>query len=1201
MLQSPAIFGPLSSNAIDNTAPGEATVIDAAGVTGTLSVPGADFVLRADYARQGPDLLLEKGNQSVLVQDYFTTDNPPDLATTDGAGIITANLAQRLAGPVAPGQFAQVGPGQFAQASASSGAASIGQVENVSGSAFLTRVDGNRVPAANGTDVFQGDIVETEGGASVGILFSDDTTFALGEDGRMVIDELVFDPEAGTGNATFNVVQGVFSFVSGEISKAGSDAMMVKTPVVTIGIRGTSVAGRAAQEGQANTVTLLADPGGQVGEISVSNAVGTQVLNQPLQTTQVTSAFVPPSPIITLPASAANALYGQARAAMPPPPPPRPERSQNNDDDAAQDGEQAAAEGEGQEGEGEGTQDGESTDADGEQAVDADGQPIEGEGEGEGEGENQVEGDGEQVAAAGGQAGQQDEDGQPLEGDGQPGPGDAEAAADDAEAEAQAAFDQALADGKSMDEAFSAAGQAAGAIGQQGGLNFQPDGQEGPDGQDGPQPFSPFGPGNAFGPGTGNDYFDHGDDDDHFGPDDDFGPDFGPDFGHDFGDGFGDDLFFGDQFFDDFLGDDFGFDPFNDFFFFADEFSDDDFFFFDDDFFFDETTDEFSEILTASVGNDTLIGGSGNTQFEMIQGSTLGGTDTINGGAGTDEISFQNLSDMQMIYDSSTDIITYANASNSVSGQVTLTSIEQVFADDGDESRVRLEFDDHESGFGFILAGTSGNDTLRLDGDGTSAADLTNGSLNFDMDTVTSGLGSIIFAGAGNDTVHGTDLEDDIFGGSGNDTIRGFDESDILNGGGGDDTFIIGSQSELETESGSIAESIVGGSNDSSTGDTIQLGVGSSSGQTFTFNSSSNGSIGVSGIETLNFHDASTTLVANNSFLSGLTNITTESGATSQTLKSSGSSLSLSSVSSVSSDVSVLQATQSGSSGVTITDSSDSVGRTLEGSSFSGDVLSGNGGNDILVGGQGADTLVGGDGDDTFRLDANNDLTTGETLSGGSGSDTIKAGSTSLTIIDLRGSTLSSIEFLDLGSSIGSGLRQTIDIENSTSFDSTIIENFATGTSSTTDIFDWNSTLVAGNGSTTYSTSTDIALEEHTSVVSVSQITSISTTGALEFNFTTAKLGIDFSTASASTIASTVETTMNTSGALVSGGVMSAGAPQTDMLLVFYESGTSGGSTSDAVIMRYQEGGTSEASYSGELSVVGILEGVTDITDTNLA
>jgi Ca2+-binding RTX toxin-like protein len=467
------------------------------------------------------------------------------------------------------------------------------------------------------------------------------------------------------------------------------------------------------------------------------------------------------------------------------------------------------------------------------------------------------------------------------------------------------------------------------------------------------------------------------------------------------------------------------------------------------------------------------------------------------------------------------------------------------------------------------------------------------------MDAVTSGLGSIIFAGAGNDTVHGTDLEDDIFGGSGNDTLRGFDESDILNGGSGDDTFIIGSQSEVQTSSGSVGETITGGTN-SSTGDTLQLGV-ASSGQTFTFSSNSNGSVGLSGIENLNFAEASTTFVVNSSFFNGLTNITTESGATSQTITGAFGSLSLSAVSSVSSNVTDLKAVQSGSSGVSITDANDSTGRTLHGSSFA-DTLVGNGGADTLVGGGAADSLQGGDGDDIFRLDANTDLVSGESVNGGSGSDTLKAGSTSLTTIDLTAATFSNMEFIDLDSSIGSGLRQTIDISNSTSFTAPIVQNFAVGSASTTDIFDWNSTLVAGNGSTTISTSSDAVLQELATIgTDLTLISSVNTTGAIEFNFSTAKIGIDFSSQSASVIVSNVEGVMNTSSALVSGGVLSAGAPNTDMLLVFYESGTSGGSTSDAVIMRYQEGASSEASFSGELSVVGILESVTDITDTNLA
>ena len=42
-----------------------------------------------------------------------------------------------------------------------------------------------------------------------------------------------------------DMVEGAFSFVSGENAKTGPDAMKVSTPVATIGIRGTTVAGRS--------------------------------------------------------------------------------------------------------------------------------------------------------------------------------------------------------------------------------------------------------------------------------------------------------------------------------------------------------------------------------------------------------------------------------------------------------------------------------------------------------------------------------------------------------------------------------------------------------------------------------------------------------------------------------------------------------------------------------------------------------------------------------------------------------------------------------------------------------------------------------------------------------------------------------------------------------------------------------------------
>ena len=45
-----------------------------------------------------------------------------------------------------------------------------------------------------------------------------------------------------------NIIQGLLTFVSGEIARAGPDAMTIYPPAppfVTVGIRGTKVAGRA--------------------------------------------------------------------------------------------------------------------------------------------------------------------------------------------------------------------------------------------------------------------------------------------------------------------------------------------------------------------------------------------------------------------------------------------------------------------------------------------------------------------------------------------------------------------------------------------------------------------------------------------------------------------------------------------------------------------------------------------------------------------------------------------------------------------------------------------------------------------------------------------------------------------------------------------------------------------------------------------
>lgn len=226
-------------------------------------------------------------------------------------------------GPEAP----EVDPIEIAQVGAGE---PIGQVDTAQGAAVIIRADGESVAAEAGTPIFLGDVVETSGEGSVGLVFVDDTIFSLAEDGRMTIDEMVYDPATNEGSSVFNVAKGVFTFVSGEIAKTAVDAMQIETSAATIGIRGTAGGGRIVnpQADDPNsplppsgTFSNFRDPvTGQAGEMNVSTPTGTQTLNGINATTTVPNPFVPPSTPVVLPGSALQAVFGSSIAALPTPP-----------------------------------------------------------------------------------------------------------------------------------------------------------------------------------------------------------------------------------------------------------------------------------------------------------------------------------------------------------------------------------------------------------------------------------------------------------------------------------------------------------------------------------------------------------------------------------------------------------------------------------------------------------------------------------------------------------------------------------------------------------------------------------------------------------------------------------------------------------------------------------------------------------------
>ena len=269
----------------NQTIPSNPQVIETDGLD-IVEIPGTNWLMSADFIRDGDDLyVVGKDGQEFLLTDYFGDDTPPDLKTASGA-VLKADTVEKFAGPEAPAQVAQAGPIAVL--------APIGRIDTMDGTVEATRADGSKVTLSEGEPVFEGDVIETADAGSVSVILADNSSFSLGQNGRVVLDEMVYDPSAQEGSMSLSFVQGVLSFVSGNIAKLDPDAMVINTPVATISIRGTTGV-IDMPVGEELTVLLSENADGSVGEITVTNDAGVQVLSQAFQATSVAAITAPPS------------------------------------------------------------------------------------------------------------------------------------------------------------------------------------------------------------------------------------------------------------------------------------------------------------------------------------------------------------------------------------------------------------------------------------------------------------------------------------------------------------------------------------------------------------------------------------------------------------------------------------------------------------------------------------------------------------------------------------------------------------------------------------------------------------------------------------------------------------------------------------------------------------------------------------------
>src|ERR1700716_2280533 len=262
-----------------------------------IIIPDAHLLFTGDFKRAGVDLVVSGDGHEIVLHDYFKGEKRAALASPDGAHL-TGDIINALTGHT-----------QFAQADGSAGAGKgIGHVTKLAGTATAIR-NGVSIILNQGDNVEKGDVVQSGSDSMLGITFIDGTVFGLSSNAKMVLKEMVYDPNGSNNSSLLSLVAGTISFVAGETAKHGD--MKIDTPVATMGIRGTAVLVEIDFEVTTGTAPpvnfqVLVEPSGVIGsydlidkitgaKIATVNQAGQVVSYSPAAGVNVAAA-PPPAP-----------------------------------------------------------------------------------------------------------------------------------------------------------------------------------------------------------------------------------------------------------------------------------------------------------------------------------------------------------------------------------------------------------------------------------------------------------------------------------------------------------------------------------------------------------------------------------------------------------------------------------------------------------------------------------------------------------------------------------------------------------------------------------------------------------------------------------------------------------------------------------------------------------------------------------------
>src|SRR5262249_8373414 len=127
----------------------------------------------------------------------------------------------------------------------------VGKLETVENEVWGTPAGAARVALAETAAIFRNQRLETGSNSAAGVRFVDASKLSLGANANAVIDEYVYAGDAS--RSVMTLTKGAFRFISGSMPEKN---MKLKTPTVTIGIRGTELKIDVYDDGATELSTL---------------------------------------------------------------------------------------------------------------------------------------------------------------------------------------------------------------------------------------------------------------------------------------------------------------------------------------------------------------------------------------------------------------------------------------------------------------------------------------------------------------------------------------------------------------------------------------------------------------------------------------------------------------------------------------------------------------------------------------------------------------------------------------------------------------------------------------------------------------------------------------------------------------------------------------------------------------------------------